>query len=281
MNHDIPAKKSLGQNFLKDEKILNQIIEAGELTEQDVIMEVGPGKGALTTPLLERVKKLISVELDDRLLPLLKMEFGKISAHPQKDRFVLIHGDALTVDPPNEPYKLIANIPYYITSPLINHFLREQFEKENGNPPEIIVIMIQKEVAQKILAPNNSKGSPKHSVLSLQVYLFGEPEIVCIVPKEAFSPTPKVSSAVLKIRVNKEPKIALKSAEDYKDFFWLLHAGFAQKRKKLANNLGAAYRKKPAEIKEWLSSLKIDPEKRAEELSLEEWEKLYKSAHLS
>ncbi|MBU0981375.1 ribosomal RNA small subunit methyltransferase A [Patescibacteria group bacterium] len=254
----VTAKKSLGQNFLKDQKILQKIIEAGELTKEDTVVEVGPGKAALTTPLLQNAGHVIAVEKDDRLIPSLQSIPG----------LTLIHGDALTFDPPKTPYKLIANIPYYITSPILNHFLLDQFQ--SGNPPTLIVIMIQKEVAEKILAPGG-----RHSVLSLQVHLFGEPSMVCPVPSTAFDPQPKVDSAVIKIRVFDHPRISA----DLKKLFWLFHMSFAQKRKKLSNNLANAFHREPAEIRALLALLKINPDTRAEELTLQEWEALFTSLH--
>lgn len=259
----VDAKKSLGQNFLKDNKVLQQIIEAAELDPQDTILEIGPGKGALTETLLNKVKTLIAVELDDRLIPLLKESFGKY------ENFKLVHEDALKYNPPKEDYKIVANIPYYITSPILNHFLLEQFQNREdgkaGNPPKTLVLMVQKEVAEKIIAKDG-----RHSVLSLQVHLFGEPELVCIVPKTAFDPIPKVDSAVIKIRVNKRPQIE----QSIKKLFWLFHISFAQKRKKLSNNLAAALHKEPKEIRPILEELGIDPDARAEALTLEEWNKL-------
>lgn len=258
----VKAKKSLGQNFLKDQKILSKIVEAGELTESDTVLEIGPGKAALTAELLKNAGKVIAVELDDRLIDPLRKQFGK------NPKFELIHGDALKYTPPSEHYKLIANIPYYISSPLLKHFLLEQFL--GGNPPKLIVFMIQKEVAKKILA----KGG-KHSVLSLQVHLFGDPELICTVPPEAFEPPPKVDSAVIKIRVHEKPKIQ----GDLKKLFRLFHVSFAQKRKKLSNNLANAFKKEPSEIRETLEKLKIDPDIRAEALTLDEWSKLFHELH--
>lgn len=254
----VKAKKSLGQNFLQDESVLQQIIEAAELTPEDHVLEIGPGKGALTEKLIPNVKQLTAVELDDRLIPFLKIDFNK------NDNFELIHGDALQFIPPSTPYKIVANIPYYITSPLLNHYLLEQFQ--DGNPPETIVVMVQKEVAEKIVAK-----SGKHSMISLQVHLFGEPEYVCTVPSEAFHPAPKVDSAVIKIRVAKQPKIDA----DLKKLFWLFKVSFAQKRKKLSKNLAAVFRKKPAEIREQLEQISINPDVRAEALTMDEWQKLY------
>mgnify|MGYP000677857122 CR=1 FL=1 len=252
------AKKSLGQNFLQDQGILDQIIDAAELTAEDHVLEIGPGKGALTDRLIEQAGKVTAVELDDRLIPFLKIDYGK------HDNFELVHADALTYEPPSHPYKIVANIPYYITSPLLNHYLMEQFQ--SGNPPKTIVFMVQKEVAEKIVA---KKG--KHSVLSLQVHLFGEPELVCVVPKTAFKPAPKVESAVIKITVHDQPKLDV----DLKKLFWLFKVCFAQKRKKLSKNLASVLRVKPAEIREELIELGIDENARAEQLTMDEWMQLY------
>ncbi|MFT7184034.1 MAG: 16S rRNA (adenine1518-N6/adenine1519-N6)-dimethyltransferase [Oceanicoccus sp.] len=233
------------------------MIEAADLSPDDHVLEIGPGKGALTDKLIEGAGKITAVELDDRLIPFLKLDYGK------HKNFELVHGDALTFVPPKTPYKIVANIPYYITSPLLNHYLLEQFE--GGNPPKMIVFMVQKEVAEKIVA---KKG--KHSMLSLQVHLFGKPELICNVPRTAFRPMPKVASAVIKITVDDKPKIDV----DMKKLFWLFRISFAKKRKKLANNLSIIMRIKPAEVKEELKKLNIDPEIRAEKLTLDEWKVL-------
>lgn len=250
------AKKSLGQNFLIDLSVVQQIIDAANISKDETVVEVGPGTGVLTEELVQKAKHVTAVELDEDLLPFLRMRFK------QADNFTLIHHDALNYQPPSEPYKLVANFPYYITSPLINHYLLEQFQ--NGKPPTQMTIMVQKEVAEKIMAKS------KHSVLSLQVHLFGEPELVCIVPREAFEPRPKVDSAVLNIKIHKEPKIK----GDLKKIFWMFHISFAQKRKKLSNNLAAALKRDPKETREFLESLKIHPDARAEALTMDEWAKL-------
>jgi len=258
--HMTKPKKHLGQNFLQDESILAQIIDAAELTPEDQILEIGPGKGVLTDALLQKTKQVTAVEIDEDLLPSLRSQFS------HHKNFNLVHEDALKFQPPEAPYKIVANIPYYITSPLLNHYL------QNPNPPSLLVLMIQKEVAHKILAP---KG--KHSVLSLQVHIFGNPELICEVPASAFTPQPKVDSAVLRIRVHPKPKIP----GDIKKLFWLIHMSFAQKRKKLTNNLAPALQKSPAEIRELLTSLNIDPDIRAEALTLDEWQKLFKHTNSS
>lgn len=254
------AKKHLGQNFLRDAGVLSEIIDASELSPEDTVVEIGPGRGFLTDELVKKAGHVFAVELDEDLLPGLKAGFLT------SKNFTLLHQDALTYTPPKEPYKLIANIPYYITSPILNHFLYEQFN--GGNPPTLMVLMVQKEVAKKILA---KKG--KHSVLSLQVHLFGEPELVRIVSKHAFKPTPEVDSAVIKIHVHKEPTIK----GNLKKLFWLFHMSFAQKRKKLTNNLSAALQKEPAELRTLLENLSINPDIRAEDLTLEEWKKLFEA----
>lgn len=251
------AKKSLGQNFLNDPQVVEEILAAADLKPTDTVLEIGPGKGALTTGLLKQAGKVIAVELDADLIPFLKIDFGK------NPKFEIVHADALKFTPPAGPYKIVANIPYYITSPLLNHYLHDQFA--SGNPPERIVFMVQKEVAEKIMAEDGNQ-----SVLSLQVQLFGDVSWVCTVPRTAFRPMPKVDSAVIAIDVHKQPKIA----SDLKKLFWLFHMSFAQKRKKLSNNLANALRKTPEQIREMLRELGIDENVRAEALTMEEWGKL-------
>ncbi|MBI4127197.1 ribosomal RNA small subunit methyltransferase A [Candidatus Peregrinibacteria bacterium] len=259
----VVAKKSLGQNFLHDESVLKKIVEAGEITPEDTILEVGPGKGILTKELLNRAGKVIAIELDDRLIPILKLEFL------DRKNFTLIHDSALKFPAPKGRYKIIANIPYYITSPLLNHYLRDQFE--SGNPPEMIIFMMQKEVADKIIAKKE-----KDSVLSMEVKIFGDPELVTYVPRSAFSPAPNVDSAVLKIKVAKEPKIR----GELKKIFWLLHVSFAQKRKKLVNNLEGPLKISKEEIRKILTACKINPDVRAEDLTLEKWQDLFDTLNL-
>jgi len=258
------AKHSLGQNFLIDRDVLAKIIAAGDLSSEDNIVEIGPGRGILTAALLEKAASVTAIELDSDLLPALETHFRDYK------NFTLLHENALNFTPPKNPYKLIANIPYYITSPILNHFLFEQFLQKNqnpqtGNPPTILVLMIQREVAEKIMAKKE-----KHSVLSLEVHMFGKPEIIAFVPPQAFFPSPKVESAIIKITVYAKPQIS----GDLKKIMWLFHISFAQKRKKLCNNLAAALRRPPAEIKTLLKSLGISEDIRAEDLTMEEWEKL-------
>lgn len=253
----IAPKKQLGQNFLQDEEILKKIIEAAELTENDTVVEVGPGKGALTAALLAKAGRVIAVELDERLIAPLKIHFG------HRKHFELHHENALQFIPPAGPYKLVANLPYYISSPLLNHFLLEQFLY--GNPPTMMVIMLQKEVAER-LVPN--KGN--HSLLSLEVQSFGTAEKICDVPPKCFYPRPKVDSAVVRIHVAASPFIH----GNLKKAFWLFKVSFSQKRKKLTNNLICALRKPLAEIRPYLEKAKIPPDIRAEALSVDDWNRL-------
>lgn len=254
----VKAKKWLGQNFLHDDGVLNAIVKAGELSPNDTVIEIGPGRGALTRELIKKAGKVIAIEMDEDLIFPLKLEFVT------EKNFQLIHGDALSFVPPKEPYKLIANIPYYITSPLLNHFLKEQFA--NGTPPELLVLMVQKEVAEKIVAEDG-----KQSVLSLEVQLFADVSIVRDVPASAFHPRPAVDSAVIKIRALPKPRIE----GNLKKIFWLFHVSFAQKRKKLSNNLAAVLHKKSQEICALLETIKIDPNIRAEALTFPEWQELF------
>lgn len=254
----VMAKKSLGQNFLQDYSVLNDILKAGDLKSSDNVLEIGPGEGFLTRGLVNKGAHVTALEFDADLIPWLKMEFGKIP------NFELINTDALKFQPASEPYKLIANIPYYITSPILNHFLVEQFS--GGNPPTLLVLMVQCEVAEKIVAADG-----KYSVLSLQVQLFGKPEIVRIVEPKCFRPKPKVDSAILKIKVYDKPVIQ----ENLKQLFWLFKVSFAQKRKKLSNNLRNVLKLNSTEIKDLLTQAKIHENARAENLTLPEWHALF------
>ncbi|OGJ55266.1 ribosomal RNA small subunit methyltransferase A, partial [Candidatus Peregrinibacteria bacterium RIFOXYB2_FULL_41_88] len=184
------AKKSLGQNFLNNQETLASIISAADLNKNDQVIEIGPGHGVLTEELVKNAGSVTAIELDADLIPELKCKFL------QDQNFKLINQNALEFTPPKTPYKLVANIPYYITSPIINHFLREQRPESR---PTLIVLLVQKEVAEKICAKDGSL-----SVLAIQVHLFGHPEIIATVPASHFTPAPKVDSAIIKITVDKQ-----------------------------------------------------------------------------
>lgn len=249
LNHFHP-KKSLGQNFLTNPRIVEKIIETADLTGSETVIEVGPGFGILTEELLKHAKKVIAIEKDARLFEILQEKFKN---QIDSGKLELIHADALKFPPPKEPYAWIANIPYSITSPLLDHFIRENPE----NLPQRAVLLVQKEVAQKLCAKH-----PKMNVLALHVQTFGNPEIIADVSRANFKPAPKVDSAIIRIEFPKTPKIPeLKTKADYEKYFSLIHKAFSQKRKMLRRTL-------PPEL---LKKAGITETRRPETLSLKEW----------
>jgi len=257
------AKKSLGQNFLKSVEIRDNIIQkAGNIAGKNVL-EVGPGLGFLTTKLLEQKANVTAVELDKRAVEILRRDFD------QKKNFLLLEGDILKTNldqlpfPPDkkissEPYAIIANIPYNITSPLLRKIFSKTLHK-----PEYAFLMVQYEVAEKIAVDPKNKKNPKHSLLSLSIDIFAESEFVLKVGRENFEPVPKVDSALIRLTTRKEPLVL---PEMEKDFFIVLHAGFSRKRKKLGNVIGPSLG-----ISSDILLGDIDPNRRAETLSVSEW----------
>jgi len=249
------AKKSLGQNFLKSEAALRKIIEAGEITPEDIILEIGPGKGVLTEKLLDSGVKVIAVEKDHELFEFLKIKFAK---EIETGKLKLVHDDILEFKVESykvENYKIIANIPYNITGAILKKFLAGEHQ------PERLVLMVQHDVAQRIVARDQ-----KESILSISVKAYGEPKMLMKVPARYFTPAPKVDSAILVIKnISREFFIKNKITEER---FWeIVKKGFAHKRKKLAGNL------KNTLSKETLASL---GDKRAENLTLFDWVELLK-----
>lgn len=247
------AKKSLGQNFLINQGILAKIIAAGQVTSKDKVIEVGPGKGGLTEHLLKAGAHVIAVEKDNRLIEALQTKFDG-------ENFSLLEKDILEVDPTEMgleegDYKIVANIPYYITS----HFLRIIFEK--WPRPKMVVVLVQKEVAQRIMSQPGDM-----SILALSVRFYGDPEVISYVSKGSFSPPPKVDSAILKItpKKNIDKKIE-------KRFFELIKAGFAGKRKKLISNLKNIGAIDPEQLERIFAHHDLDINIRAEDLSLNQW----------
>jgi 16S rRNA (adenine1518-N6/adenine1519-N6)-dimethyltransferase len=249
------AKKRLGQNFLVDEKALNKIIKAADLKKSDNVIEVGPGTGFLTERLVDKVKSVTSIELDKEMIGILEERF-KFT-----ENLELVNADILDYDTSHDKYKVVANIPYYITSPLLKHFL------QSDNRPTSIVVLVQKEVAEKIV------GKTGNSVITIETQLFGCPEIIDIIPSSSFYPAPKVDSAILKIEVFDRPLIP---EDQIKDFLRIVKFGFSQKRKKLSNSLSAGIHMKSAEVREILIKADIDPDIRAEDLEIGDWERLMK-----
>ncbi|HSL43659.1 MAG TPA: 16S rRNA (adenine(1518)-N(6)/adenine(1519)-N(6))-dimethyltransferase RsmA [Anaerolineales bacterium] len=256
--YDLRAHKGLGQNFLQDPLALDRIVSAAEIRPMDTVLEIGPGLGSLTRYLAVSAKEIVAVELDENLLPPLKA----VLAPHQNVR--LVHGDILDLSPGDlalqDNYLVVANIPYYITSAVIRHLL------ENQPKPRRVVLTIQKEVAQRICAQPGDM-----SLLALSVQVYGKPRIATHIAAEAFFPAPKVDSAVLVIDIYSSPLIK----QDLLDtFFKLIKAGFSQKRKTLRNSLSSGLHISPADAAELLTRSNIDPQRRAETLSIEEWERL-------
>lgn len=265
------AKKSFGQNFLKSNLALNKIIEAGELTSNDVVLEIGPGKGALTEKLLENAGVVIAVEKDRDLIEILEEKFKQ---EIEKGKFILINKDILEFDIDEYKsgiiYKIIANIPYNITGAILKKFLTEE------NQPSLMVLMVQNEVAKRIVA--NDK---KESILSISVKAYGNPKNIMKVSKKYFSPSPKVDSAIIAIKnINKD--LFIKENIKEEDFWNIVHSGFAHKRKVLISNLKNLKINKPTIPKGWdlnqiFETLNLDKKVRAEDLELADWIKLTKS----
>lgn len=247
------AKKSLGQNFLKSEVALRQIIEAGEIKKDDVILEIGPGKGALTEKLLEKAGTVIAIEKDRELFEFLKEKFVK---EIENNTLMLACEDILQFKVESykvKSYKVIANIPYNITGAILKKFLTEK------NQPERMVLMVQHEVATRIVARDS-----KESILSTSVKAYGEPKMVMKVDKRYFSPAPKVNSAIISIK-NISRKIFTENNISEEKFWEVVKAGFAHKRKKLSGNLKGVCTEE---------NLKPFADKRAEDLKLLDWIKL-------
>jgi 16S rRNA (adenine1518-N6/adenine1519-N6)-dimethyltransferase len=250
--------KRLGQNFLIDKNVLRKIAEAAELSKRDVVLEVGPGIGNLTIELAKKVKKVIAVEKDERIVEILKERLKE----ERIKNVEIVNEDILKFLPSFKPrgsYKVVANIPYYLTSRLIRNLL------EAKRRPRLIVLMIQKEVAQRICAK-----PPNMNLLAVSVQFYAKPEIVFFVSKNCFWPRPKVDSAIIKISSIKKQK----ATKEEKLFFKIVKAGFSHPRKQLINNLSKGLKKNKKIIKEWLLNCGISPDKRAENLSIEEWKRL-------
>ncbi len=268
--YGISPKKLFGQNFLISEGILDKIIESSNIDGGDTILEVGSGLGALTLKLAKKAKQVIAVEKDRELVKILRERLAEEKIKNVK----IIEQDILefqTSDFKTKDYKLIANIPYYLTSALIRKFL------ELNNKPQKIVLMIQKEVAQRICLPRRSLNGGgrsqqiKMNILALSVQFYADAKILFYVSKENFWPAPKVDSAVIEISPKKElPGI------DEKLFFKVVKAGFANKRKQLAGNLSTNLGISKEEAEEILTSIGLNPKQRAEELDLEKWLELTK-----
>ncbi len=256
--HGLHPEKALGQNFLVDEHALHQVVEAAQITSQEVVLEIGAGLGSLTRHLARFARAVVAVELDSNIIPALFRVVGQFA------NVHVVQGDILALDPvrlvSREPYLVVANIPYYITSALIRHLLEAEI------PPSRLVLTVQREVAFRICA-----SPPDMSLLSLSVQVYGQPKIVTHIPAAAFFPPPKVDSAVLRIDLFPVPLI---SPDDLALFFKLIKAGFSQKRKTLRNALSAGIHLPPSQVEALLADSHVDPMRRAETLRIDEWQQL-------
>jgi 16S rRNA (adenine1518-N6/adenine1519-N6)-dimethyltransferase len=262
----LQAKKGLGQHFLVDGAFLKYILTAAELTNDDVVIEVGPGLGVLTVELAERVRLVVAIEKDDNLAALLAKT---MKSNPN---VLVINEDILRVEPAillrerlpagdQSRYKVVANLPYYITSPVLRLFLEASFK------PQIMVVMVQKEVARQITAKPGDM-----SLLSIAIQLYGLPKIVKYVPARAFYPAPDVDSAILKINIYARPVVDVEPSS----FFTLVRAGFSAARKQLVNSISHRLGLPKTDTMTLLQAAGIDPTRRAETLSLEEWGRLWR-----
>lgn len=265
--NNITANKNLGQNFLINEDVVDSIVENAEITKNDLVIEIGPGLGTLTSRLLEKAGKVICVELDRKMIAILEKRFKLY------ENLELINDDILKINlnqlisqnKINEikHVKIVANLPYYITTPIIMKLLEERLDIES------ITVMIQKEVAQRLAA---KPGTSDVGSITYTIWYYTEPKIVLEVPKESFIPAPEVISSVIKLDILKQPRIEVK---DEKQFFKIIKVAFMQKRKTLINALvnGKVFQNKE-DAKKCLDELKIDEKIRGEKLTLEQYKNI-------
>ncbi len=253
----MPTK--LGQNFLTDPAIAEKIVDSANLSKTDNVLEIGPGQGALTELLAQKAGRVLAVEIDKALIIPLKKELND-----QKNTEI-ITGDILKINLPKmleennfQNYKVVANLPYYITSKIIRLLLETKY------PPTEMILMVQKEVGERICAP-----SGKESILSISVKFYADPEILFFVPRENFDPIPEVDSAVIRVVQKKDL-----SRADIKKFFSLVRAGFSSKRKMLLNNLSTSFNLPKDAVSRILKKAGLEPTQRAQELEVENWIKL-------
>lgn len=273
--HDLSLKRSLGQNLLIDSTHLARIAGAADLETFDTVLEIGPGLGALTHHLAERAGRVVAVELDQRLMPILRAEFA------DRPHVSFVHGDILKLSPPEliqmarpdqpgktpaaEPYKVVGNLPYYITSAVLRHVL------ESLPPPTLAVLLVQHEVAQRMVAQSGAM-----SLLAVSVQFYARPRALQKIPAGAFLPRPKVDSRVVRLDVRAQP--AVPDVEPVR-FFQVVRAGFSQRRKQLRNSLSAGLSCTKEQADRWLTSSGIEPRRRAETVSLQEWGMLTRTVY--
>lgn len=261
---DIQPRKSLGQNFLADQRALERIVEAAELGPGDIVLEIGPGLGTLTRCLAAGAGWVVAIELDQRLVEVLKQTLADL---PNVE---IIHGDILELNPADLlerqmagfQYKVVSNLPYYITSAVLRHLLTAKVR------PKLMIVTVQLEVARRITAEPGDM-----SLLAVSVQFYGRPRIVARIKASAFYPSPQVDSAVIRIDLDGRPLVEVDDADS---FFKVVRAGFAQRRKQLRNALAAELALPASEVAQALSRAGVDPKRRAQTLGIEEWAKVCK-----
>lgn len=255
--YGLRANKKLGQNFLINESIIYDIVKKANVTKEDVVIEIGPGLGSLTKELINNAKKVIAIELDPNMIDILKSRFGIF------DNFEVIYGDVLKIDLEElikgyDSVKVVANLPYYITTPIIMKLLEDRLKIKS------ITVMVQKEVGERICATHKDK---EYGAITVSVQYYSEPQIIIDVPKENFLPAPEVDSCVIRLDMREKPPVFLK---DEKLFFRLIKGAFTQRRKTINNSLTCSGKSKE-EIMVALNKLGIDSKLRAENLSIQQY----------
>ena len=255
--YGLRANKKLGQNFLINESIIYDIVKKANVTKEDVVIEIGPGLGSLTKELINNAKKVIAIELDPNMIDILKSRFGIF------DNFEVIYGDVLKIDLEElikgyGSVKVVANLPYYITTPIIMKLLEDKLKIKS------ITVMVQKEVGERICATHKDK---EYGAITVSVQYYSEPQIIIDVPKENFLPAPEVDSCVIRLDMREKPPVSLK---DEKLFFRLVKGAFTQRRKTINNSLTCSGKSKE-EIMAALNKLGIDSKLRAENLSIQQY----------
>ena len=255
--YNLRLTKSLGQNFIVDHSVTRDIVNGADLTDEDLVIEIGPGVGTLTAQMLNKAKRVVAIELDDRLIPVLQNELGS------HEKFTLIHNDALRVDfseiiGDEKSVKLVANLPYYVTTPIILKLLKEKHKFKS------LTIMIQKEVAERM---NAEPGSKDYSALSLIVQYYCNTEIIRLVPPQCFIPRPKVDSIVIRLDRLSEPKVKV---QNEKLFFDVIRNSFNMRRKTLWNGLKNMGLSKE-DLEAAFNEAEIDLKRRGETLSIQEF----------
>jgi len=266
--YQIRPSKRLGQNFLIDKGVIKKVIKSAKLCSEDIILEIGPGIGVITQELSKKTKKVIAVEKDPKMVEILKETLKDFKNVEIINKDILkyqigAYGSSTTAKIKDKKYKIVANLPFYIVAPVIRKFL------ENNNPPQEMILITQKEVAQRICAK-----PPKMNLLAVSVQFYSRPKIISYVFKKSFWPVPKVDSAIIQII----PRSSAYGSTLFREqFFKIVKAGFSQPRKQLTNNLTRGLKLHKERVKVWLLKNNIQPIQRAETLNVNDWANLTKT----